>query len=148
MQWTWTWANFGKWRGAGRPGVLPSMGSQTIGRDWATEQQKRWIWFPVLYGRTLLLVYFIYNSLHLLIPSSHSIPPPSLNPLATTTLFSVSMRDRRVLRDLFVHMWFVNGMTLRDWIANPFSSRCPIWSMLVASWANVHINACQVARKF
>ena len=27
-QWTWTWANSGRWLGTGRPGVLQSMGSQ------------------------------------------------------------------------------------------------------------------------
>ena len=39
VQWTWTWANFRRWCGTGRPGVLQSMGSQTVGHDWATEQQ-------------------------------------------------------------------------------------------------------------
>ena len=29
MQWTWIWANSGKWWGTGRPGVLQSMGSPT-----------------------------------------------------------------------------------------------------------------------
>ena len=39
-QWTWVWANFGRqWR-TGKPGVLESMGSQRVGHDWATEQQK------------------------------------------------------------------------------------------------------------
>ena len=30
MQWRWTWANFGTWWGAGRPGVLQSMGLQRV----------------------------------------------------------------------------------------------------------------------
>ena len=38
--WTWNWANFGKWWGTGRPGVLQSMGSQRFGHDWVTEQQQ------------------------------------------------------------------------------------------------------------
>ena len=38
MQWTWTWANFGRWWETGRPGVLQSMGSQRVGHDWETEQ--------------------------------------------------------------------------------------------------------------
>ena len=39
-QWTWLWANFGRqWR-IGKPGMLESMGSQRVGHDWATEQQK------------------------------------------------------------------------------------------------------------
>ena len=41
MQWTWTWANSGRWWGTGRPSVLPSMGSQRVRHDWATEQQPR-----------------------------------------------------------------------------------------------------------
>ena len=34
-----------------------------------------WIWFPVLYSRTLSLSHPLCNSLHLLIPNSQSIPP-------------------------------------------------------------------------
>ena len=37
MQWTWTWANFRRWWGTGRPGVLQSMKPQRDGHDWATE---------------------------------------------------------------------------------------------------------------
>ena len=36
-QWTWVWVNYGSWWWIGRPGMLQSMGSQRIGRDWATE---------------------------------------------------------------------------------------------------------------
>ena len=35
--WTWVWVNSGSWWWTGRPGVLQSMGSQTVGYDWATE---------------------------------------------------------------------------------------------------------------
>ena len=60
-QWTWTWAKFGRWWGTGRPGVLQSMWSQRVQRDWATEQQQllnnfgwsRECWFPHIL--TLLL---------------------------------------------------------------------------------------------
>ena len=41
MQWTWTWANSGRWLGTGRPGMLLSMGSQRVRNDWATEQQRK-----------------------------------------------------------------------------------------------------------
>ena len=34
VQWTWTWANFRKWWGTGRPGMLQSMGSQMD--NWTT----------------------------------------------------------------------------------------------------------------
>ena len=36
-QWTWVWVNSGSWWWTGRPGVLQSMRSQTVGHDWVTE---------------------------------------------------------------------------------------------------------------
>ena len=36
-QWTWVWASFGSWRWAGKPGVLQSMGLQSVGHVWVTE---------------------------------------------------------------------------------------------------------------
>ena len=36
-QWKWVWVNSRSWWWTGRPGVLQSMGSQRVGRDWATE---------------------------------------------------------------------------------------------------------------
>ena len=36
--WIWVWANFGKWWRTGKPGMLQSMGSQTVRHDRATEQ--------------------------------------------------------------------------------------------------------------
>ena len=36
-QWTWVWASPGSWWWTGKPGVLQSMRSQRVGRDWATE---------------------------------------------------------------------------------------------------------------
>ena len=39
-QWTWVWANYGRWWRTGKPGVLQSMGSQRVRHAWATEQQK------------------------------------------------------------------------------------------------------------
>ena len=40
MQWTWTWANSGRWWGTGRPGMLQSMGLQRAGHNWVNEQQQ------------------------------------------------------------------------------------------------------------
>ena len=40
-QWTWVWANSGRWWRTGKPGVLQSMGSQRVGHNWATEQQQQ-----------------------------------------------------------------------------------------------------------
>jgi len=39
IQWTWTWANSGRWWGTGKSGVLQSMGSQRVGHDLVTKQQ-------------------------------------------------------------------------------------------------------------
>ena len=36
-RWTWVWVNSVRWWWSGRPGVLWFMGSQGVGRDWATE---------------------------------------------------------------------------------------------------------------
>ena len=49
MQWIWTWANFGRWWGTGKLGMLQSMGSQRVQHDWATEHQqhtgrKKYMW--------------------------------------------------------------------------------------------------------
>ena len=40
IQWKWAWANFRRWWGTGRPGVLQSIGLQTVRHDSATEQQQ------------------------------------------------------------------------------------------------------------
>ena len=39
-QWTGVWANSGRWWRTGKPGVLQTMGSQRVGHDLATEQQR------------------------------------------------------------------------------------------------------------
>ena len=36
-QWTWVWVDSRSWWWTGRPGVLQSMGSQSVGHNWATE---------------------------------------------------------------------------------------------------------------
>ena len=38
---TWVWANSGRWWRRGKPGVLQSIGSQTVRHDWVTEQQQQ-----------------------------------------------------------------------------------------------------------
>ena len=38
-QWTWVWANSGRWGRTEKPGLLQSMGSQRVGHSWATEKQ-------------------------------------------------------------------------------------------------------------
>ena len=39
-QWTWVWANSGRWRRTGKPGVLQSTGLQRVRHSWETEQQQ------------------------------------------------------------------------------------------------------------
>ena len=39
IQWTWVWANSGRWWRIGKPGMLQFMGSQRVRPNWATEQQ-------------------------------------------------------------------------------------------------------------
>ena len=38
--WTWALASSGRWWSTGKPGMLQFMGSQRVGHDWASEQQK------------------------------------------------------------------------------------------------------------
>ena len=46
-----------------------------------------WVYFPVLYSRSLF-IHSICNGLYLLTPKSQSIPLPHLSPLETTSLLS------------------------------------------------------------
>ena len=49
-----------------------------------------WVEFPVLYSRSLIVIYFIYGSVYMSIPISQFIPPP-LSLLVTISLFSTSV---------------------------------------------------------
>ena len=46
-RWAWVWVNSGSWRWTGRPGVLQSMGSQTVRHDWVTELN--WTFWKKIY---------------------------------------------------------------------------------------------------
>ena len=50
-----------------------------------------WIWFSLLYSRTLLFIHSLYTHLHLLTPNSQSFPPVLPSSLATGSLFSMSV---------------------------------------------------------
>ena len=39
IQWTWAWANSGRWWSTEKPGVLQSMERQRVGHDWVPEKQ-------------------------------------------------------------------------------------------------------------
>ena len=47
--------------------------------------------FSVLYSRSLLVIYFKYNSVYMSIPNSLIIPPPHPSPLVTISSFSKSV---------------------------------------------------------
>ena len=38
-RWTWVWVDSGSWWWTGRPGVLQSVGSQSVGHDWPSGRQ-------------------------------------------------------------------------------------------------------------
>ena len=39
-QWTWVWVDSGSWWWTGRPGMLQSMGLQTVGLNWIEKSRK------------------------------------------------------------------------------------------------------------
>ena len=50
MQWRWVWVSSRNWWWTGKPGMLQSMGLQTVGHDWATKLN-----WKVLHNMLLLL---------------------------------------------------------------------------------------------
>ena len=52
-QWTWVWANSGRWWWTGKPGMQQFMGSQRVEHDWATEQKQQQNLFILLEVCTL-----------------------------------------------------------------------------------------------
>ena len=64
-QWTWVWASSRRWWSTGKPGVLQFMGSQRVGRDWATELN--WTEHPNILNPTHLL-----TTLHLKLSMSNT----------------------------------------------------------------------------
>ena len=54
-QWTWVWVNSRSWGRTRRPGVLQSMGSQRVERDWATELS--WTEYSIVYRSHIFFIY-------------------------------------------------------------------------------------------
>ena len=48
-----------------------------------------WIYIPLLFSRAVLFIHSVCNGLHLLTPTSLSICPQTISPVATTSLFSM-----------------------------------------------------------
>ena len=57
--WTWVWASSGSWWWTEKPEVLESMGSQRVGRDWATELN--WRTYCIIQGAILNSLYDLYG---------------------------------------------------------------------------------------
>ena len=57
-QCTWVWVNSRSWWWTGRPGVLWSMGSQRVGRDWGTELN---IWNVYIYIYIYIWILFSHK---------------------------------------------------------------------------------------
>ena len=71
-QWTWVWANSGRYWRTGKPGVLQSMGSQRVGHNLATEQPlNKWTlrlfiyYYSVCYNSFLLLFILLFTLLQI-----------------------------------------------------------------------------------
>ena len=62
-RWTWVWANSESWWWIGRPGVLQSMGSQTVRHDWATGLN--WGMYLSFYLPKYDIYLCIYHSIYL-----------------------------------------------------------------------------------
>ena len=63
-----------------------------------------WAEFPVLYYRSLLVIYFKYSSVYMLIPNSQAIPPCNSSPLVTVNSFFKSVH--LFLYKLFLLFYF------------------------------------------
>ena len=68
---------------------------------------KNWL-YSLCYTIYILQVYFICNSLYLLIPSSYTASPTSLSLLITTSLFSVSLRPSLIWLYILVCCIFIS----------------------------------------
>ena len=76
-----------------------------------------WMEFPVLYSRILLLIHSKYNSLHLPTPISVSIPLSSPSPLATKSLFSMSV-------NLFLFVCLFELFTAKPYSCSIYPLKC------------------------
>ena len=62
-QWIWVWASFRSWWRTGKPGVLPSMGSQKVRQDWVTELNWTDYHSDLFHLQPLIRVYVAFNIL-------------------------------------------------------------------------------------
>ena len=57
-QWTWVWASCRRWWRRGKLGMLWSVGSQRVRREWATEQQQQhpWVTHSLVQGICIAII--------------------------------------------------------------------------------------------
>ena len=94
-RWTWVWVDSGSWWWTGRPGVLPSMGSQRVEYNWATELNWTFVGkvTSLLFNMlSMLVIAFLPRSKHLLILCLQSLSTVILEPkkIKSVTVSTVS----------------------------------------------------------
>ena len=101
-QWTWVWANSGRqWR-TGKPGVLQSMGSPSVGHNWATEQK---------HVRFLSGFSFLSTKLWILRICSCSYALDFPRPLSDAVIHKNNSHNSEKL--LYSWLWFLTGKGYR-----------------------------------
>ena len=143
-QWTWVWANSGRWWRTGEPGMLQSMGLQRDGHNLETEQQGtsqmvQWLRFPAPNA-----VPWVYLVLYHLLTLPHLILPTST--LMQTGQASLSLLNSNEIQDFKK----INGRLKgpRGLGTKPPHSRSGFFLLIsqVAShkhvWDNEHIHTC------
>ena len=99
-----------------------------------------WVEFPVLYSRSLLLIYVICSSIRIFTPSSWFIPTPHLSPLVTISLFSKSVSLSLFCKLVHLHQFWVSpiGGVIR-------CLSCSVWlaslGMIISGSIHVTANA-------
>ena len=63
--WIWVWVSSGSWWWTGKPGMLQSMGSQTVGHDWVTKLNWTFTFIRRLFSSFLLSAIRVVSSAYL-----------------------------------------------------------------------------------
>ena len=124
-QWTWIWANSGRWWRTEEPGVIQSMGSQRVGYDLVTERQL--LSQPVTHNATASrwmkeiwtgICFYVWK------------------PISCSVLYFTRERNLKILLSSF-HMMFPHSETYIDLMGYFISSLKTIFTSL-PDW-NVHL---------
>ena len=124
-QWTWVWANSGRWWRTGKPGVLQSMGPQRVGHDWdwtATTTQPLWrtVWRSL---KKLKLELLCDPAIPLLgiCPEKNMAPKETRSPCSRSTAYNSKTwrqpecppRDKRI-KKMRCTQWSINSHS-KEW---------------------------------